>query len=496
MSGRRSSRNILFVSNQGGLSVVELKCQIAAEMEKLSSNISTRFAVLTREEAKFVRTRFPGSIVESFEEFSAEEGYVDYELEKYRVVAEYPDTNWTKVLLSERSFFDVSNLHGGAGERKVSKDYVDGLLVRLIRFFEHVLRTSPDLVVAQTPDSLMTLVLYNVARNRNLTLRGLCPAWITPGRHPAGFLVEDEFLHSPVMLRTFNGIASRSLTQDEVHTADSFRSEISRFDANAVYKAVTGVEFGRSALSPNLWRLVPYLFENYRRDPDVHYFKIGIASKVHANIKRVFRKVVGKLFWGKQDPIIPKRSVFFPFHFQPEASTLVGGLDYADQAATAESILRALPFGWSLVIKEHPAARGIRPISHYRRLRKYPNVVFSDAPSKAILSKVDAVVTVTGTIGIEAIALDKPVIILGRWFWDFCPLVYKCQSAASLSVILRSVLVDEAYDAQSDRQDQVRRFLTAYLSALVPASPTAGGARAYAIALISEVSSCLDVGRK
>ncbi|MEQ8742986.1 hypothetical protein [Parasphingorhabdus sp.] len=480
--------DLLFVSNQGGNPVVDFKLALAREVAGLAPSTRRRLAVLTEAQAIRARASAPDLTVTSFEEHRDQNAGYDLASERERLLHDYPRTDWSLVLLSERTFYDVSNLDGGAGERLVSQDYVERLLIELVRFFESVLNGKPELVVAQTPDTLMTLVLYNVTRERGVPIRGLSPAWITPDRKPAWFLTEDEFLHSPAMRRADLSRSLRSLTVREIVRADAFRKEILHFDANAVYKSVTGQAFGRSALSPNIKSLISYLNTNMNRRPEVEYYKIDPVRKFLANAKRFFRKILSSPMLGSRTVHVPERSVFFPLHFQPEATTLVGGIYYADQPALAEAVLKSLPLGWSLVVKEHPAGRGTRPTAHYRRLLRYPNVIFCDAPSKEILRHVDAVVTITGTIGIEALAMDRPVIMLGRWFWDDCPLVHQTNNVSELSALFRQILVDKAYASMPDREDQIRRFLLSYLDGLVPAGPRAESAPIYAKELLAEIN--------
>lgn len=484
----REQPDLLFVSNQGGDPVVNLKISLASEVAHLAPSSRRRLAVLTKAQAIRARTEAPDLVIESFEEHRDRSTGYDLAAERERLLHAYPHTNWSCVLLSERSFYDVSNLDGGAGERRVSQDYVERLVIELVRFFENALEPSPDLVVAQTPDTLMTLVLYHVARGLGVPIRGLCPAWITPGRQPAGFLTEDEFMHAPAMRRADFSRLGRSLTTEEIARADSFREEILQFDANAVYKVVTGVSFGRSAMSPNITSPAAYLHANMNRRSEVEYYRIDPWRKLLANVKRVVRKTISSRLLGPTTPDIPPRSVFLPLHFQPEASTLVGGIFHADQSALAEAVLKSLPLGWSLIVKEHPAGRGTRPIFHYRRLLRYPNVVFCDAPSKVILPHVDAVITVTGTVGIEALAMDKPVVMLGRWFWDHSPLVNRAGHVEELPALFRRILIDRSYASKKDREDQIRRFLLSYLDGLIPASPRREGTPVYAAELLAEIN--------
>src|SRR5690606_12929500 len=61
-----------------------------------------------------------------------------------------------------------------------------------------------------------------------------------------------------------------------------------------------------------------------------------------------------------EKPVPGERYVLFPIHFQPEASTLVRGPYYLDQASLIEDIAKSLPVGYRLYVKEHMANRGRR----------------------------------------------------------------------------------------------------------------------------------------
>jgi len=466
---------------------VDLKLALAKAFSNSVPTKIVHLAVLKASEAAYARACNPSIKVFSFEEFRDENQSYDLETEKLRLLKTYPTVNWSSVLLSERSFFDVCDLQGGIGQRRVTLEYTQRLLIELIQFSELLMRLDPSVMVAQTPDSLMTLVLYKIAHSFSVPVRGLSPAWITPSNQPSGFLTEDEFLHSPSMQHAFDRYKKCQLTDADIARAEDFRKDITIFDANAVYKTVTGVSFGRSAISPNIKNIFNYISQNRKRREEVEYFKFSIKEKITANIKRFYRKKVLNTYIQKNSRTLPNLFVFLPFHFQPEASTLVGGIGYADQAALAEMILKTLPFGWSLVIKEHPAGRGTRPISHYKRLLSYPNVVFSDENSKYILKRCDAVITVTGTIGLEALAFDKPVLMFGNWFWDFSDLIYKISSLSELEKTLREILLDRLYEKQENRERRIQKALVSYLDGLIPYPLQATSAQYYVTEILNSI---------
>jgi hypothetical protein len=261
------------------------------------------------------------------------------------------------------------------------------------------------------------------------------------------------------------------LSEQEIDRVERLRKSIVEFDGNKAFYAVTKRNFGRSALSPNIRKLPAYLIENLGKNKDLDYTRIDPLAKARANLLRVWRKWRMRKLIGTADAAVPAKSVFFPLHFQPEQSTLVGGIYYANQIGLIENISKSLPLGYTLVLKEHPAGRGVRPAWQYRHLASFPNVMFSDAPSKEIARKTLATITITGTIGVEAMALDRPVIMLGRSFFDYAGVLYKAQSVEELPAILRRILIDGDYAQRSDRQDLIRKFMLSYLMGLTPHFP-------------------------
>jgi hypothetical protein len=239
-------------------------------------------------------------------------------------------------------------------------------------------------------------------------------------------------------------------------------------------------------LSPNLWRLPHYLADNRSRDKHLQYTQIDLVAKIRANVLRLWRKWRSRSLVGTPHTELPGKYVFFALHFQPEQSTLVGGIYYANQIGLIENISKSLPLGYSLVLKEHPAGRGARPAWQYRHLASLPNVVFCDAPSKVIAARAAAVLTISGTIGVEAIALDKPTIMFGRSFFDYSDLLYRITDPSVLPELFQRILINREYDRRTDRVAHIRKFLLSYLSALTPYYPTPETAAQIATALMAE----------
>ena len=114
---------------------------------------------------------------------------------------------------------------------------------------------------------------------------------------------------------------------------------------------------------------------------------------------------------------------FFPLHKEPEVTLLVYGRPYLNQIEVVRNIGRNLPVGVKLVVKEHPAAAGYRPLEYYHKLLSVPNVILAppNMTSRELIQNALLVTIIGGSVGLEAIMMKKPVVALGRVPFSFFP---------------------------------------------------------------------------
>lgn len=106
---------------------------------------------------------------------------------------------------------------------------------------------------------------------------------------------------------------------------------------------------------------------------------------------------------------------YMPLHFEPEIATLT--LSKHDQRVLIDLAARQLPLSWKLAVKDHPAMVAQRPATYFRELKaRYPNLVVVDpgVTSQALLDRCRLVLTLSGTVVVEALAAEKPVIYTSR----------------------------------------------------------------------------------
>jgi Capsule polysaccharide biosynthesis protein len=467
-----ASAHILLLCAQGGAPEAELNVSIGAALRRLNTErVAVSIASLRDQDAALMQEMAPAmNILEAFEGFRRRTRIDNMEAEVARLARDYKGVNWWLVAAGERSFIDASLLVGGLGQRVETQEYVEALLVYLVCYFEAIFAAQNfTAIMCPEADSLIQYVLFHVARHRGVRVLAMTPnAWIREDGLPGFFFCRDEFLHSDRMEETYRQLGARAITAEESSRVQRFRNTVVGFDVRSEYRALTKSNFVVSALSPMLKRLPAYLWDNAARDTDVEYFKIDVVAKAKANLLRSWRRWRAKHLMGSMSPDIPPRSVFYGMQYQPEQSTLVGGNFFANQVATIENIAKCLPLGYTLIVKEHPRGRGARPAWQYRHLAHFPNVQFCDADSKEILKRTEASVTIAGTIGLEAIAMDKPSVVLGDVYFDFADFVYRAQSWPDLARILRRILIEREYEKIQNRNELIDRFFLAYLIARIP----------------------------
>ena len=106
---------------------------------------------------------------------------------------------------------------------------------------------------------------------------------------------------------------------------------------------------------------------------------------------------------------------YFPLQYRPETSnlTLSGGM--SDEIAI-KRILKCMPPTSLLVVREHPLMYGERSLNFYHNLRKDRRlrIVYDDYNSIDYILGSQGVLSVTGTVLLEAIILGKKSFCLGN----------------------------------------------------------------------------------
>lgn len=146
--------------------------------------------------------------------------------------------------------------------------------------------------------------------------------------------------------------------------------------------------------------------------------------------------------------------IFMPLHFQPEASSAPLGGAFADQAKILNTILNELPPDFKIVIKPHKLMGGHRQF--FERFQDRESVLFVHSSESAwdLMKRSKAVLTISGTVGWEAVLNSIPVIIYGSIFYQNAPGVYKINSTKDLKSAISTIL-----EGGKSSETQIQNYL-------------------------------------
>lgn len=154
-----------------------------------------------------------------------------------------------------------------------------------------------------------------------------------------------------------------------------------------------------------------------------------------------------KKFW-KQKPFFQIEELtnnpyfFYTLHVDPEASTMVVSPYQTNQYAVIEAIAKAKPIDNILIVKEHLTMIGRRPKDFYDKINALPGVYMVNPleSSFQFIKGSRAVITITGTAGLEAVMLQKPAVFLGKFIYEWIGDGFVCTNdLSSLSDVLTNI---------------------------------------------------------
>ena len=139
-----------------------------------------------------------------------------------------------------------------------------------------------------------------------------------------------------------------------------------------------------------------------------------------------------------------KKYIYIPLQYQPEETSCPRGEVYAHQYLLLDIVSKCIPNDWKLYVKEHPLqfnsmlkAIRSRDLFDYEHMLDIPKVSFLDpsVPTFELIDNAQAVATMTGTGGWEAVNRGIPVLLFGHPWYKGCegtfytPTVKSCKSA-------------------------------------------------------------------
>ena len=351
---------------------------------------------------------------------------------------------------------------------------VQTLIEELNALFDQI---NPSVVIGFICVTAAEYIAFLIAQARGIPFLDLRPTRLS------NYFVAGETVQEPSTLleTTYSEFRTSGIPTKVVATTVSLLNSIRR--SHAMYEGVLPppsiVDTKQSTPTrshPNLkTRLQNALLElRSRREGasryDTHHQSRFAAHWFHRIRKparlRQIERVLRPSFMDRET-LAQLDYAFFPLHKEPEVTLLVYGRPFLNQIEMVRHVARSLPVGMKLVVKEHPGSIGYRPLGYYCKLLEIPNVVLAapEMTSRDVLEHAKLVAIISGSVGLEAAVLGKPVIAFGRVPFSFLPetMLRTARAPDALADEIHSLLDTFCYD-----EEAMRAYVAAVITTSVP----------------------------
>lgn len=307
--------------------------------------------------------------------------------------------------------------------KRYSGIYVQKVITTFAHIFKKWLQEDkPDFVFFPIIESLDAMVLYLVCKELEIKTIVYTHSRLTH----LSFLSPDKFESFPrIKQDEWQEILSFTKDPEVIRIATTLMQSKGRL-SNQILSSVERLNQAkrRTLYKPEIPNPFIRLFKNKVHQIGVERHNRFLNNKtkfmvmfhfIFVPLGRLFYDFIEK-FYLNPVPVhnLPKRYNIFPLHFSPESSINTPAPYFIDQLRVIDKIL--LETNIPLVIREHPAVYGKRPLSFYREIKKRPNLYFSSRIENydELLSSAEKIYSVTGTVSIEAFMKNKPYELLGE----------------------------------------------------------------------------------
>ncbi|MGX9728048.1 MAG: capsular polysaccharide export protein, LipB/KpsS family [Candidatus Electronema sp. VV] len=397
-----------------------------------------------------------------FDIYEFSEYFATHQINK-NILERYSKFDLNGALLSD---FDRSQVYNVWG-KNITIEFYDRLKSALLTYFEEIFtRHSINLVLYENVSNTFAHFALFVAQNKEAVYLG-----ISSSRLPGRFKISSDPIEDNTTKNVFEAIQSGHLViSDEVRQWTSeYIAKIETIVPD--YMKINGldrIDLVSRYFVLNKFKKMLSLFR-HTFDSRTDAFQVGNPLITHFNLFRrnILRRIkIRRVAALYQKAVSNDFFLLYPLHFHPESSTSILAGTYLDEYEVIRNIAFSLPEGIRLYVKDHVSAWGYPSLDFYRRIRNLPNVrlLGPNEPTKHLIKQSVGVITITSTVGYEALLLKTRVYLYGRVFYEFHKGVIRIENPAKL----RKTLLD-GMATPIDWDDSYNdNFLCAYYLTTLP----------------------------
>ena len=353
---------------------------------------------------------------------------------------EKPDTEYLKLiekkykinislLISNERFFNKWNQY-----YEFSSDEKLSILEQECKLFEKILdEVQPDFLITGVTNLHHNHLFYEICKARGIKVLTIRNAFF------AGKVIISSDFHSINNMQSKDKFHFSSLV--EIQNYWKKHSNISTSHSGKFLASKTDY----------LKAILKFLVSN-NTNVKTHYTYYGRSkfAVLKGTIFSIIKKRFRESFINKnliRDIKNKKPLIYFPLQVEPERSLLIQAPNYTNQIEVITNIVKSLPAGYELYVKEHPANvfREWRSVDDYKKIMKLPNVKLIHPSVKSIdlIKKSSLVITISSTTGLEAAFYNKPSIIFADLDYSILPSVHKIKAIDELPYAIKTSLKKE-----------------------------------------------------
>lgn len=410
---------------------------------------------LSRENNKLDLLEFP---VYDFTEF-----FSNHEID-YITLERYSNYNLNSMLLSD---FERAQVYNIWNEKE--DDYFDRLKSALLCFYERIINEKKiHIILYENVSNTFSHLAWVVAQVNGLKYIG-----IGGSRLPGRFSITSDPLNDERPEIFYSAIVSGKIevSSEVKRWAENYLDNIESIVPD--YMKINGLDnvnllkrYFRKEKFETIFKLI-----KHARDDSHHAFQAGNPLITYFNLfkRNIARKIRIKIIKNSYDKIPEGESfLLYPMHFHPESSTSILSGTYLDEYEVIRNIAFNLPNGVKLYVKDHISAWGYPELEFYKKIKALPNVrlLHPGEQTKKLIKASLAVITLTSTVGYEALLLGKKVFLYGRVFYEFHENVVKIESPSELFKLFNEHLNNpDCFD-----RNYALNFLASYYLSTYPGS--------------------------
>ena len=350
---------------------------------------------------------------------------------------EKPDTEYLKLiekkykinislLISNERFFNKWNQY-----YEFSSDEKLSILEQECKLFEKILdEVQPDFLIIGVTNLHHNHLFYEICKARGIKVLTIRNAFF------AGKVIISSDFHSINNMQSKDKFHFSSLV--EIQNYWKKHSNISTSHSGKFLASKTNY----------LKAILKFLFSS-NTNTKTHYTYYGRSkfAVLKGTIFSIIKKRRRESFINKNligDIKNKKPIIYFPLQAEPERTTLIQAPNYTNQIDVITNIVKSLPPGYELYVKEHPIQvfREWRSVNYYKKIMKLPNVklIHPSVKSEDLIKKSSLVITIASTSGLEAALYNKPSIVFTDLDYSILPSVHKIKTIDELPNAIKSSL--------------------------------------------------------